>query len=293
MSNGRPLGDELFDQLLQRVLRNEHAPATKIDVMLAAVKLAINEGWITDKKSLEVANESSDNRIVEQAAEMEITVSQYHLMSLVVGLWQARWLELESRCTLCEKKRHQVLTFALPPPPEMVVHDHEELKVRERFVERYGPKVLADFWSCGNMSRVCWRCDELERRRFGPDRLDPFTRHYLEGKGVISVSPDELVLPLRAIDHGREFSCFYCGPGQHGVPYRRSVHTGSSSGASVYGIFGRPRMSFSGRDYYGYRTVCAQCAARIDQGKGASNVVWFVVVVLVLAVVAYLLSVAK
>ena|SRR5580698_10155565 len=60
--------------------------------------------------------------------------------------------------------------------------------------------------------------------------------------------------------------CYFCGPGVEGT-HRRSVVTGRSSGAFV------SRRSFggSGRVYTGLRTVCARCAASIDEQSKRSQ----------------------
>lgn len=54
-------------------------------------------------------------------------------------------------------------------------------------------------------------------------------------------------------------TCYQCG--KLGANYRRNVTTGTSSGNWV----SNRSYGSSNRNYYGLRTVCEKCAARIDK----------------------------
>ncbi len=67
-------------------------------------------------------------------------------------------------------------------------------------------------------------------------------------------------------------NCYCCG--RSGANFRRNVSTGSS-----FGSWGSSRsVGSSSRTYYGLRTVCEPCAARIDKRALIGNTVfWFLV----------------
>lgn len=56
-------------------------------------------------------------------------------------------------------------------------------------------------------------------------------------------------------------NCYHCGIG--GSSYRRYVHTGNSFGNWV----SKRSYGSSSRSYYGLRTLCENCAARVDKWR--------------------------
>lgn len=56
-------------------------------------------------------------------------------------------------------------------------------------------------------------------------------------------------------------SCYHCGTG--GASYRRNVNTGTSFGSWV----SKRSYGSSSRSYYGLRSLCENCAARVDKWR--------------------------
>lgn len=74
-------------------------------------------------------------------------------------------------------------------------------------------------------------------------------------------------------------SCYLCG--SSGAQYRRTVHTGSS-----YGItWGKKSSSRSSRQYYGLRTVCEDCAARVDKMNAIFTTLFLIAIAVILLLV--------
>lgn len=71
-------------------------------------------------------------------------------------------------------------------------------------------------------------------------------------------------------------NCYLCGNGN--ANYRRTVSTGTS-----YGIYsGRRSTSSSTRVYFGLRSVCEDCASKIDLGRARLRVVGAIVLGIIL-----------
>lgn len=77
-------------------------------------------------------------------------------------------------------------------------------------------------------------------------------------------------------------SCYHCG--KSGANYRRNIMTGYSTGSWV----SKRSYGTSSRNYYGLRTVCENCAARIDKRNAIKTTV---VLVLVAICLLYYISV--
>jgi hypothetical protein len=75
-------------------------------------------------------------------------------------------------------------------------------------------------------------------------------------------------------------NCYICG-----TPYarhRREVYTGKSNRVN----YGR-RISFGNSSYYGVRTVCSDCAKKVDQTGDFRVVFWQSVAIIILLYVYF------
>ncbi len=77
----------------------------------------------------------------------------------------------------------------------------------------------------------------------------------------------------------RMASCYLCG--DRNADYRRNVSTGSS-----YGIYnGSKSTSSSTRVYFGIRSVCEDCAARVDLGRARGRLIGAIAMGIILLVI--------
>ena len=74
-------------------------------------------------------------------------------------------------------------------------------------------------------------------------------------------------------------SCYLCG--DRNADYRRNVSTGSSYGA----YYGRKSVSSSTRVYFGTRSVCEDCASRVDLGRARGRLIGAIVIGIILIVI--------
>ena len=73
-------------------------------------------------------------------------------------------------------------------------------------------------------------------------------------------------------------SCYHCG--KKGASYRRYINTGSSYGGWVSN---RSRGT-SYRSYYGLRTLCESCAARVDKWRNIGwSIAFFIIAIILLS----------
>jgi hypothetical protein len=74
-------------------------------------------------------------------------------------------------------------------------------------------------------------------------------------------------------------SCYLCG--DRNADYRRNVNTGSSYGT----YYGKRSTSSSTRVYFGIRSVCEDCASRVDLGRARLRLIGAIALAVLLIVI--------